>query len=208
MSEQDRDQRTEAPTPQRLRKAMEEGQVGMSAELIGSTVLLAGTLYFWFAGAWFFSEVAETMRYRVTYFEDSILAPSSAIQKFVTQDVARLGAATVAMLLPILVIAAVSGLLQTQFNISFKPLTPKPEKLDVAKGFKKIFSVASLMRGFMAISKATVIIAIIIFLALSYRDEIVNAANLTTAQFLVTMCRIILMIAVAVAGTIGTAGNC
>lgn len=50
MAEESDDDKTEAPTPHRLEKAREEGQIPRSRELTSLLILLVGVCIIWFGG--------------------------------------------------------------------------------------------------------------------------------------------------------------
>lgn len=205
MAEQDRDQRTEDATPQRIRKAYEEGQIGVSSELIGGVILATGVIYFWVAGNWFFNSLGDTIRERVTYFEPMTLDPRT-IFRVLTQDIIRIGLACLALLIPLFLTALFGGALQTNFNVSFKPLQLKWDKLSVPAGFKKIFSSSSVVRGVLSLAKASMIVLILYLVARSQLDNIAVAGFSTFQGLMFAMCRILLYVSLAIAATMTIVG--
>jgi flagellar biosynthetic protein FlhB len=168
---QDRDQRTEEATPQRIRKSREDGQIGFSAELVGGVILAATAFFFWSMGAWFFGTITGSIEDCLTNFEAVIVDPRLLAKTFIDETI-RIGGAVLAIVAPLGILAAAAGLLQTNFNISFKPLEFKPDKLSVIQGFKKIFSMQSVVRGSLSIAKATVIVGISIYIGYSKIEQI------------------------------------
>ncbi len=205
MAEQDRDQRTEAPTPQRIRKAVEEGQIGTSSELIGSVIMAAGVLYFWLAGSWFFTAMAQTIQIRSSYFEQAILFPES-LQQIFAADVMRVGGVMLGFLIPLTLVTVLVGGLQTNFNISFKPLELKWDKLSITKGFGRIFSSSSVVRGVMAVLKTGVIVFVAWIITRSQFEEIVCSGTWSIPHMMLMMCRILLYVALSAAAVIALLG--
>ena len=200
--QQDRDQRTEQATPNRIRKAYEEGQIGFSSELVGSTILLAGVAYFWMLGFWFFNILGVSIQDRVGQFP---LEPLNLVG-IIRNDVFRIGLLCLSLMLPLFFIALTGGLLQTNFNISFKPLNLKWEKMSVPAGFKRIFSSSSAVRGALAVAKATIIVFIVFLIAKSQLATMADSGNSSFQAFMFAMCRILLLVALSIAALMTIVG--
>lgn len=205
MAEQDRDQKTEQATPQRIRKAFEEGQIGFSADLIGGLMLAAGALFFLLVGQWFFESIGDTIKNRVTFFSPMI-EDRRTIQGALIHDVKKVGIACLALMVPLFLIALLGGALQTNFNVSMKPLELKWNKLSVPAGFKRIFSLSSVVRGALSIAKASVIVAIIYYVAMSQLEDISIAGMETFQHMMFVMCKIVLYVSIAITGTMTIVG--
>lgn len=163
--QQDKDQRTEEATPQRLRKAREDGQIGFSSEFVGGVLLMATSLLAWLAGESFLGRLLGTFMYRLTYFEREIEHPQMAVVSAI-ESLQYVGGFCIAVMIPLSLAATISGLVQTGFNISFKPLQLDVGKLSVVKGFSKMFSSQGAFRGGLSIVKATAI-AILVTIVLT-----------------------------------------
>lgn len=205
MAEQDRDQKTEQATPQKIRKAFEDGQIGVSADLIGGVMLATGIAYFWFAGTWFFESIGDVIRDRSTYFEPMV-SDQRMIRKVIVGDVVRLSTTCLALVLPLFFVAVAGGAFQTRFNISFKPLELKWDKLSIPAGFKRIFSVASLVRGGLSIIKAVVIVVMIYWVTQSQMDKISLSGYESFQSLMFLMCRILMLVAIAIAALMALVG--
>jgi flagellar biosynthetic protein FlhB len=92
-----------------------------------------------------------------------------------------------------------AGLLQTNFNVSFKPMELDLKKMSVVSGFGRIFSMKSVVRGAQAIANATIIICIIYFVARSKIEEISLAGFGTFRDLMFAMCGILLYASIAIA---------
>ena len=198
MSEQDRDQQTEAPTAQRIRKAFEEGQVGASSELNSSMVLAVGVLFFCFAGTWFFESVTDTIRIRSTVFRPLIENPD-AIQTVIRRDFSRVAIRALAFLIPLSLIAIASGGLQSNFNLSFKQLELKWDKLSVIKGFKRIFSSRSVVKGLLAVAKTAAIVLLATIVTQSQFENLTFSGSFSFKHMIAVLCHNLIYISVAVA---------
>ena len=196
MSEQDRDQRTELPTEQRLRRAFEEGQVALSSELLASMTMAVGMLFFLLAGAWFFGCFANTFRNRLTYFDAAIFDQNS-IRHIIDIDVRNSAIAILSLLIPIVFVTVMVGAWQTNFNLSFKPLELKVEKLSIYKGFERIFSSRGPFKGVMAITKAAAIISVAAIVVNLQFDQVVHSGTSTFGSLIFYMANVLLKIGIA-----------
>ena len=196
MAEQDRDQRTELPTAQRLQRASQEGQVAISGELLSSVTLSVGVVFFLLAGGWFFNSLATTFKNRLTFFDSAIGDPNS-LRAILLFDIRDSAGTLLALLLPVFLITALVGALQTNFNISLKPLELKWDKMDVTKGFQRVFSSKGLVRGAIAIAKATAILVIAMLIVNYQFDEIAHSGTGTFVAFMYRLAHVILSLGIA-----------
>ncbi|MCC9601995.1 flagellar biosynthesis protein FlhB [Stieleria sp. JC731] len=198
---QEKDQKTEDATPQRLQKAREDGQIGFSSELVSGVMLAMATGFFWFAGAWFIETITGVISRRLTSFELVLTDPRMLI-RVIIEETLTIGTAVLALILPVAAIAAASGLLQTNFNLSTKPLELKLDKLSVIEGFKKMFSSRSAVRGALSIAKAAVIVAISIFVGWGRIGEITSAGLSSSDEMLHYLGALLIHTSLAIAATI------
>jgi flagellar biosynthetic protein FlhB len=205
MADQDRDQKTEQATPQRISKAFEEGQIGYSADLVGGVMLAVGAAYFWFAGQWMFESLGDNIRNRVTYFQPMIDEPL-AITDAISADVLSTGALCLGLILPLFIVALLGGALQTNFNVTFKAMTLKWEKLSIPAGVKRIFSLSGLVRGGFSIGKTAIIVGILYYVARSEFDVMEVFAFTSFQNLMFVMCKILLQASIAIAATLAVLG--
>jgi type III secretion protein U len=135
-------EKTELPTPQRIRKARQDGQVAHSKDFTQTVLVVA-----------LFSYMLGNAEALIRVFGEMILLPASVVG--MDFDLALNTVATkllregVAILAPFLGLVIGLGLLielgQTGMLISFKALKPSGKKLDVGANLKNMFSVKSLV---------------------------------------------------------------
>ncbi|GEM75453.1 type III secretion system export apparatus subunit SctU [Vibrio sagamiensis] len=151
-------EKTEQPTPKKLRDARKKGQVAKSQEVI-STALILGLILVLFACA----------DYYVTHISALLLLPSEfAYQNFqdALVDVAIAIAKEMAYLLaPILIVTFLIAVLAnvSQFGLLFSAESLKPDikKINPAEGAKKIFSMKSIVDFIKSILKVFLLSCII-----------------------------------------------
>ncbi|MFN3191435.1 MAG: flagellar biosynthesis protein FlhB [Aureliella sp.] len=195
---QDKDQRTEQATPQKIQKARSEGQIGFSTELIAGIMLMSGVLIAFMFGGNFLGVFGETISNRFTNFEGVIAEPRLLIRAMI-EDTTLIGFACLGLVGPLAVVAAAAGLLQTGFNISTKPLQLDVSKMSVIKGFGRIFSGKSVVRGVLSVAKASIIVVIVYYIAKSRIDQIALAGFGSFGELMLALGELLLVTSAAIA---------
>jgi len=183
--------KTEQATPQRRRKAREEGQVTRSRELSAalSTAAVAGAVYLMGRAA-----VPHWLNYYRSVLElagqDSI-EPSSALMFWTSIEVAR-------WVLPILIAALAMSLLAgfVQGGFVFAPgsLAFKPERFSPANRMQQIFSLSSLSVILKSLLPFGAIVWVGYASLMSHWSEILGSAYVDTRQFTALMGSILLAV--------------
>jgi flagellar biosynthesis protein FlhB len=166
------DQKTQDPTPRRLERAFEEGQIAFSSELLSGLILIVGAVFFWCCGSWFFTSLKDLIRQRFTYFDPMLQEPETILLR-IRGHLQELGMVCLAMIAPIITVVLAGSLLQTRFNISTKPLEWNWSRIHPLQGWKRIFSLRSVNRGGIAIAKASCIIVISYWITMSRMNQVV-----------------------------------
>jgi len=169
------EEKTEEPTDKRLEDSREEGEVAHSTDLVGAAVLCAtigaiAALRGPLAG-WLDSLVQDALSFVTTDRSMSALTSTLLTLCF---DGARL-------LAPVTLVAIVAAFLasvpQVGFVLAFKAVTPNLEAISPDKGFKRIFSVKSLIDLARTVIKAVVIGLTLYEAILLLLPLVVNAAG-------------------------------
>jgi len=205
--EKSQDQKTEDPTTRRLEKALEEGQIAFSSELLSGLILLVGLLFFFIAGRWFFQILQEVLRERL-YFMQPMISYPETILLAIRRNLIQIGWACLGIIAPLITVILVGSFLQTRFNLSTKPLALKWNKLSPLQGLKRIFSTRAINRGLVAVAKA-VSLVLAAYLLVQSRLDVVASAGMSNldygiavgSQLILTigLLAAILMVAVGVA---------
>ena len=136
------DEKTEQPTPKRLRESRERGEVCKSQEAAASLTVLALAAYLIFGGQRLF-----------TLLNDMVLLPMTLINRPFDEalPVAAAGIAAAAFLVVVpalalvMAVALTVNLAQTGMLFSFKAAMPKFSNVNPAKWFHKVFSLKNLV---------------------------------------------------------------
>lgn len=153
---EDKDSKTEEPTSKRLEEARKRGQIPFSRE-VGSFLILfvlAVTI------AWYAPRMALRTR--------DILTPYLANAYDYPVDMAGVGTIfyrltfqslglVIGPLLAAAVVTVAASVLQNGFNLSAEPLMPKWEKISIAKGISRMFSMRSLVEFLKGLCKIGIV---------------------------------------------------
>ncbi len=150
--------KTEKPTPRRLKEARKKGDVAKSKDLTATAGLIAWAVLLAFAGA----VVAERL---VALLEATFLAVASAEPAAqLSTLVAAAGRAFLLLsllaLLPAIVIGVLAEFLQAGPLLAFEKLKPDFAKLNPVEGLKRMFSMDNLVELLKTAIKALLLLAI------------------------------------------------
>lgn len=153
-------ERTEPASERRRREAREKGQVPRSVEVISVLSLLAGLLYFRWAGEYLLRDVNRLLigLLELTADFDATAANSAQLLQTVVGMTALLLAPFLLVVLAAVVFANVA---QIGLLFATDPLTPKLERISPVEGFKRIFS----RRGINELFKSLVKIVLVSLVA-------------------------------------------
>lgn len=158
MAEEKAQERTEEPTPKRLREAREKGQVARSRELNTVLVLMAGGLGGVMMGQHIISGM-EHMLVQAFSFERATAFESNLLPGLVMHYIFASLWLLAPLLLLLLVAALVGPLSLGGWAFSFEAVKPSPEKLNPIKGLGRVFSLKGLMELLKTLAKFIVVTA-------------------------------------------------
>ncbi|PZD93339.1 flagellar biosynthesis protein FlhB [Paenibacillus sambharensis] len=170
-------EKTERATPKKRQDSRKKGQVAKSNEIPAALILLSIFLSFMMLGGFYRERI---LRLFGDFFEDWLTfdVTTGNVMPLFTNLLVQL----LLLLSPILgiafIIAIVGNYLQIGFLFTGKPLQPDFKKLDPIKGFKKIFSLRSLVEFSKSVLKLT-IIGVMVYISLwGERGQILQLAHL------------------------------
>lgn len=164
-------EKTEEPTPKRLSKSREEGQVARSREL-GTTVVLlvsvGGLIVF---GPVYGNAAKSIMQYNFTIPREVMYDTNLLLQHFSN----TIGTALESLypLFALIVIAAIAGSIALSgWVFSSKMLMPKYERIDPIKGLGRMFSMNSLVELFKALAKFALVTSAAILILVFFQSNL------------------------------------
>ena len=165
-------EKTEEPTSKKLSDARKEGQVAKSKEVTSAFELLAFfiLLSFWieYMGTFFVGNMYDTYSRIPEYIKlyDGFI-PENTINKLFVSAMLRILVTMAPFLAVGFLVAFVTNLLQVKWSPTTKPLQPKFNKLNPVNGFKRFFSINSLVELVKSILK----IGLISYVVYSYLKD-------------------------------------
>lgn len=161
-------EKTEQPTPKKIRDAREKGQVAQSKEVVSSLLLIAIFAFFWGMSDFYISK-----------FKDLLLLMDQIYHVDFRKALGDMTTAIliigVKMVLPILAlvffVTIVSTMAQIGPLISFESIKPDIKKINPVEGAKKIFSKKSLFEVLKSTIKIVFLGGLIYYLIVSHIND-------------------------------------
>jgi flagellar biosynthetic protein FlhB len=166
-------EKTEEPSEKRLREAREKGQVARSREL-GSLALTAGSaIVFLVMGGHMLSRLTEMFRQAFTLSRAEIMDPATMFHRLAL-SFSEGFLAMLPFFVAAVVLAISSTLLVGGWNFSTQALAPQFNRLNPLPGFKRMFSMKSLVELLKTLAKFFLIAAIAIGLFKAMEKDFVG----------------------------------
>ncbi|MGB9152299.1 MAG: flagellar biosynthesis protein FlhB [Alphaproteobacteria bacterium] len=208
MADEDKDQKTEAPTGKRLDEAREHGQVPVSRETATWVVLLAVLVII----AWMLPVVMRQMADFLRVFLESphtFPLDENNLQALMFQVVGRV-AMIVGLVFVVLMAAAIGGVMvQTGFFFALDLLAPDLTRLMPSRGLKKLFSLGSLVELAKSFGKLVFLGGIAFFVLVPVAMEVPHMTGLPLEGILLFLQQkaVHLMIVLILGFTVIAAGD-
>lgn len=139
MSEQDNDEKTEQPSPKRLREAREKGQVARSKDFNTTLSLLFTAVGFLVFGKQLSDKLALMMRHSFEFDAQTIITPVASLERLFF--LAKIGfSSLIPLLIAIFLISLIAPILMGGWVFSAQVIQPKASRLNILKGFKRMVS--------------------------------------------------------------------
>lgn len=171
--------KTEEATPHKLSEARKKGQVAKSKEVNLALTLLASTMALSFLGDYVLKGLKDIM---VTFLGNYIRMDLTYNNVFylTLTIVLKLAMIILPVVIPIMVIGVFANMLQTGVLITKEPLKPDIKKLNPISGFKKMFSVRTVVE----LLKDLVLVTIVGVVGYKFlKSRYVDILNLNTLRF-------------------------
>lgn len=143
-------EKTEEPTPKKLRDARKKGQVAKSKEVSGTFGFIAVLATIWAMSDRLFESIQEMLLFPTMVYNEDFNFAFKVVTTGILDDF-------IMLLLPLVLVAMVSSILGNvmQFGLLFSGESIKPDikKIDPVGGMKKIFALKNLVEFFKSIIK-------------------------------------------------------
>ena len=152
----DGQERTEEPTPKRLKEAREKGQIARSRELNTVMGLVAAATALLVMGDSLVSGLADTMRQRFTIRREDIFDDRAMMNHFLSTLLDN-----VWLVMPFMLLMALVGVLSSislgGWSLSAKAMAFKIEKLNPVKGLSRVFGWRGLLEMLKGLAKFSLV---------------------------------------------------
>lgn len=190
MAEEAGQERTEQPTPKRLREAREKGQVPRSRELNTMVLLLVSAGALLLMGSHFLGGLSDIVTDGLTIQRADIF-DTGALGRILLELV-RHALGTFAPFLILTVVAAVlAPLALGGWTFSSESLAPKLERIDPLKGIQRVFSARGLVEMLKALAKFAVVASVAVALLWHLIGEFMGLAREPLHPALADMARLL-----------------
>ncbi|WP_271271755.1 flagellar biosynthesis protein FlhB [Aliamphritea hakodatensis] len=183
MAEESGQEKTEEPTPKRLKDAKEKGDIARSKELATTVSLLAAAFGALMLGETAANVMMDMMSYNFALDRQSVFDPNLMFQHL--GHSLREGMMSVALFFLIMLVAAFVGPLGLGgWNLSGKALMPKGSRINPFSGIKRMFSLKALLELFKALAKFLVVGVLSFFILDNVKEALfaLGAQDIRTAM--------------------------
>ena len=171
-------EKTEQPTQKRKEKAREEGQVAKSNEVTTAFLFIIMFTVLKIYGPTTIEKLILLTKniYALFSIEELTISYSVELMRYILREF-------VMIMLPIFLVALLVGIIcnfiQVGWNPTMKPLTPKLSNLSPISGFKRLFSLRSVIELIKALLKILIILIIVLISLYNYEDLLLTIYTLS-----------------------------
>ncbi len=152
----EKDQKVHDPSDQRLKQAVEDGNILRSRDVVAGGMLAGGLVVLLVGAPAGFSQLQDLAVSVFARVGTAAVTPET-IPGLMT-DLALRTLLILAPLLGVLVVLALGlNLMQSGWTVTMKALQPKPNRVNPVEGFKRIFSMKGLFETFKAMGKLVIV---------------------------------------------------
>ena len=169
----DGQEKTEEPTGKRISDARKKGQLPRSREAGTFFVLLSGVASIWLVSPFLGEGMTTLMKHSFTLTKSQAFDTYEMGRVFF-QDIVLVAIPLLTICFSMLVAAFIGNIMIGGMNFSTEAMMPKPDKLNPINGFKRIFSMNSIVELIKSIAKVACIGSICYFLISGRINEILR----------------------------------
>lgn len=173
----DQSEKTEEPSQKKLEDARNKGDVAKSQEVTSWFMMLAATLVLMIFSQDMAMSLAMTLKGVFSHAHDIQVSGGGVVRLATLVCSAVFGVLALPFIL-LMVAAVSSNLMQHGLIFSVEPITPKFSKISPLAGFKKLFSMQSLVNFSKSLAKLTLVSALIIWIVWPKRDMLDTIVSL------------------------------
>lgn len=186
-------EKTEQATPRKLEKAREEGQVARSMELNSVVIVTLGLAAVYVLGPVLSAHLMGGMRQTFSQ-APKIVINAGNIHQFITDQMGQFAILIGPILLVLAVLAYLVNVAQVGVLFSVKPLEPKPDKISIAKGFRRVISKRSLVELIRDLIKTALITIVAYQTIVGWLPSLMTSGDTSVGAIAATLGRLSLLL--------------
>ncbi len=156
MAQESFQERTEQATPKRRDEARKKGQVAKSRELASVSVLLSSLFTLYWGSSFFMTHLCKTLGYYLAHLNTLDIGINS-IQSLTLLGMKQFFILLGPLFFVITFIALLSNYLQVGTLFTWEPVIPKFSKINPMEGFKRLFSLQSIVEFIKSLFKLIIV---------------------------------------------------
>ncbi|WP_330926882.1 type III secretion system export apparatus subunit SctU [Candidatus Sororendozoicomonas aggregata] len=164
-------EKTEEPTPKKLRDARKKGQVAKSKEVSGTFGLIAVLATIWAMSDRFMESIEQMLMLPASVYNEDFAFSFKVVTTGILDEF-------IVLLFPLVMVAMLSAIIGNvmQFGMLFSGESVKPDikKIDPVQGMKKIFALKNLVEFFKSIIKIVFLSFVVYFVIKTTLGDMVN----------------------------------
>lgn len=190
-------EKTEEPTPKRLRDARKKGQVAKSRDLNTVVILIAAVAAIWATAGFVSEQLQYAMRYSFTVAAKSNITVPDMVQ-YATVNFFQYIKAVLPILGIVTLAALAVGYLQIGPVFSADPLTPQMKRLNAIENLKNMFKATTFIELIKNIAKLTLIFLLAYWVLKGSLNLVLETVNMDLLNFTTATSSVILKFLVRV----------
>lgn len=176
MSEPDSNEKTEQPTPKRLKEARQKGQVARSKDFNTTVALLFTAIGFLMFGKQLTNQLAQMMRHSFEFDSQVIITPTVSVERLFF--LAKMGfLALIPLLIVIFLVSLAAPIVMGGWVFSAQVLKPKFSRLNVLQGFKRMVSLKNFVEMIKSFFKFVVVAVVAVLVLKSQIPKLLSLAH-------------------------------
>ena len=162
-------EKSEEPTEKKLKDSKEKGQVAKSKEVVSTSLIVFLVSYLYIARDFYFEKLSEIIllpsEYAYLPFEIGLIK----VRDGLLLDLLYL---VIPFALIALLVGIVANVIQFGFVFAVQPIKPEFKKINPVEGFKRIFSIKSLVEFFKSILKVFLLTLLVVIVLKSNMNDL------------------------------------
>ncbi len=171
MADEDNSQKTEDPTPRRIAKARQKGQVGTSMEVKNWAVLLGALMSLALIAPWASMELTKFNSAFIEYPEAIAINPNT-VRALLIEVLLKTGVILSPLFLLLMLLAFAASVGQSGFLWSTEKIAPKMNKISIIAGTKRMFSARAMVEFLKGLIKLSLVTTLMWAMAVPFMQDL------------------------------------